>query len=327
MNSLTHPSPKSSLEGGSFKKKYAFMGSCSFSLAILEILHREGEIDFSVVLTTPPSPRGRGHKIQKTCVHLYAESQGWPVWTPSSLTSAEFQESFRQLDLDIAIVASYRFIVPQRILDMPRWGCINVHPSLLPRWRGASPVISTVLAGDTCTGVCLMLMDAGMDTGPLLDQVQIDIPPQETAISLSKKLAVLGGQRLLKILPSYMNGDIHPLPQSLTGITMSRKLTKEDAHLEWSHPAPLLDRIIRGFSPKAWGYIDNVRVSVASAQIGAPLPLHSLKPGHVIHYQGIWGLSCGNDQWIIPQYVTPEGGRSMRFSDFLRGRSLEYISL
>ncbi len=308
-------------------KKYGFMGSCDFSLTVLRTLHSQGGLSFDVILTAPPRPKGRGHKVQKTCVHEYADTQGWPVWTPSSLKSEDFHSRFKELNLDIAIVASYRFIIPQPILDIPRWGCVNVHPSLLPRWRGPSPVISSLLAGDKKTGVCLMVMDQGLDTGPLLDCTPLIINPEETGFSLSQKLAGLGGQRLLEIMPLYMDGIITPSPQSAEGVVHSHKFTKEDAYLDWNHSAAVLERMIRAFHPKAWAYIHEIRVAISGSKPGEKLPTDLLPPGQIIQFQENWGISCGQGEWLIIETMTPDGGKTMNFESFLRGRCLEVISL
>ncbi len=233
--------------GDAAMARVVFMGSCPFALCILQALIKE----FSVVgvFTAPPKPKGRGHIVHPTCVHDYADSVGIPVFTPSTFRHEDGVNDLKALKPDVAVVASYGLLLPQRVLDIPVLGCVNVHPSILPRWRGASPLVQPLLAGDGETGVAIMVMDAGMDTGPVLQQTRVLIPPRTTTAALTQMLAQQGAEVLCQVLPPYLSGHVHPIPQSTDGITYAPKITKEMGQLDWSNSAWTLLRKIDALQP------------------------------------------------------------------------------
>jgi len=228
--------------------RLAFMGTPTFALPTLRALRDAGH-EVVCVYTQPPSRAGRGHKLQPSPVQQEAESYGIEVRTPESLKDADTQQAFAELDLDAAVVVAYGLILPQPILDAPRHGCVNVHASLLPRWRGAAPIQRAILAGDGQTGVSIMQMDTGLDTGPVLARERTEITPDTDAGQLHDTLAELGGKLIASTLAQLAAGESAPEPQPETGATYARKLSKEDRELDWSRPAIELERLIRAFAP------------------------------------------------------------------------------
>lgn len=299
-----------------------FMGSCNFSLSILKILHEEGGYNFVGVFTAPPKPHGRGHKICKTCVHLYAEKQGWPVFTPTSLKSN--QQIFLDLSPDLIILASYGFLLPLSVLQIPTTGCINVHPSILPRWRGASPVQCTIMHGDEISGVSIMLMDEGMDTGPVLYQKVIQISKTINVDQLYKLLAVIGANALIDIIPRYTSGNLIPTPQSDQGVIIAHKLTKQDGALCYDQSAHELERKIRALNPwpGTWISIKGKKVKILGASVGnnecADQPIGTF----FTFGNKKFGIVCAENTVLYPEIVQPEGKAAMDIKSFLCGHSV-----
>lgn len=225
--------------------RLAFMGSPAFAVVALRALYDAGHT-ISAVYCQPPRPAGRGHAIQPCPVHRAAAALGLEVRTPARLrNAADTQADFVALDLDVVVVAAYGLILPQAFLDTPRHGCLNIHASLLPRWRGAAPIQAAILAGDVESGITIMQMDAGLDTGPMLLREAVPITPTTTATDLHDTLAALGGRLIVQALDSF------PLTmaQSETGATYAPKLTREDGRLDWTKGAAALDRQVRALNP------------------------------------------------------------------------------
>jgi methionyl-tRNA formyltransferase len=228
--------------------RIAFMGTPDFAVSALRALCETGH-DIAAVYCQPPKPAGRGQQVQKTPVHLAAEELGIPVYTPKTLRDAGEQEKFRALNLDVAVVAAYGLILPQAILDTPKKGCINIHASLLPRWRGAAPIQRCLLAGDNESGITIMQMEAGLDTGPMLLQTHIPITVFTTAQSLHDELAKLGAQMIVESLALLMDGGLRSTPQQEDGATYAAKLTRDDGRIDWTHPAAQIERQVRALTP------------------------------------------------------------------------------
>jgi methionyl-tRNA formyltransferase len=224
--------------------RLAFMGSPDFAVTALRALHGAGH-DIVAVYCQQPRPAGRGQTVQPCPVHRAADDLGLPVYTPPSLRrDAAEQARFRALALDAAVVAAYGLILPQAMLDAPRRGCLNIHASLLPRWRGAAPIQAAILAGDAESGVTIMQMDAGLDTGPMLLREAVPIGPRTTAAILHDQLADLGARLLLRALAE----DPPPVAQP-EGATYAAKLSRADGHIDWRAPAEHIDRRIRALNP------------------------------------------------------------------------------
>ncbi len=233
--------------------RVVFMGTPEFAVPSLEALIAAG-YDVVGVLTKPDQPAGRGQRLEESPVKRVAQKHGLSVYQPATLRSAEAQAALAALAPDVIVVAAYGLILPQAVLDLPRFGCVNVHGSLLPRHRGAAPVAAAILAGDAQTGVTIMLMDAGLDTGPILSSAAIPLAPDETTGSLTRKLADLGAGLLVETLPRWLAGEITPQPQPATGATFAPRISKEDGEIRWSEPAWLIERRVRAYQPWPGAY-------------------------------------------------------------------------
>ncbi|TNE61474.1 MAG: methionyl-tRNA formyltransferase [Alphaproteobacteria bacterium] len=235
--------------------RIAFMGTPEFSLPTLDALIAAGH-DVAAVYTQPPRPAGRGKKEQKSPVHLRAEQAGIPVFTPKGMKDADEQARFAALGLDCAVVVAFGQILPQAVLDAPRYGCVNVHASLLPRWRGAAPIHRAVMAGDAETGVCIMQMEAGLDTGPVLMRETTPIGAQDTTLDLHDRLAAMGGALIGPALEGLSDGSLKAEVQAEDGVTYAKKIDKAEAHIDWSLSAVEIDRLIRGLCPFPGAWTD-----------------------------------------------------------------------
>jgi len=266
--------------------RLVFMGSPDFSVPVLDALVSAGH-QIACVYCQPPRPAGRGKKDRPTPVHARALELGLPVRHPTSLRHAEVQQEFAALQADVAVVVAYGLILPQAVLDAPRHGCLNIHASLLPRWRGAAPIHRAIMAGDAETGICIMQMEAGLDTGPVLLRLATPIGENETTGALHDRLSVLGAKGILQALADL--GQLLPSPQPGVGVCYAEKIDKSEACVNWARPAVDLHRQIRGLSPfpGAWTLIDGARVKL----LGAELATGTGAPGTVLD-EGL-RIACG----------------------------------
>jgi methionyl-tRNA formyltransferase len=293
------------------------MGTPDFAVPILVELFTAGH-DVVAVYTQPPRPAGRGMRARKSAVHAFAEEAGIPVFTPRSLRKAEEQAHFRSLAADVAVVAAYGLILPKAILETPPLGCLNVHASLLPRWRGAAPIQRAIMAGDTETGIMIMRMDEGLDTGPVALAERIMIGPDATSGELHAHLAQLGAELLLKALQSLEEGTLEFQPQPQNGITYAAKILKEEARIDWTQPGPQIHNTIRALSPfpGAWfeallgGYPERIKV-VRSVLVPGKGEPGQLLDGHLT-------VACGTQAVRLTQVQRP-GKKPIGGADFLRG--------
>jgi len=232
--------------------RLAFMGTPNFAVPSLTALAAAGH-EIACVYSQPPRPAGRGHKERPTPVHRLAEERGWPVRTPAGLKAPEDQAAFAELGrdggLDVAVVAAYGLILPKAILEAPRFGCLNVHASLLPRWRGAAPIQRAILAGDTQSGITIMQMDEGLDSGAILLQRAVPIGPTTTAAGLHDELAALGAALIVKALDGVAAGTLAGRPQDEAKVCYADKLTRDEGRLDWQRPAVALARQVRALTP------------------------------------------------------------------------------
>ena len=255
--------------------RIAFMGTPEFSVPVLQALIEAGH-EVVRVYSQPPSRAGRGKSLRPSAVHRAAEAAGLMVETPESFRTPEVLEAFEALELDVAVVVAFGQILPQRALDAPRLGCLNVHASLLPRWRGAAPIHRALMAGDAETGVGVMQMEAGLDTGPVLVEARTAISDQDTTASLHDRLAKMGASLMVETLKKLDCGVVQSVPQSADGITYAKKIEKDEAKVDWTRPAREVDLHIRGLSPfpGAWCEINGERVKVLLSSVedgsGAP---------------------------------------------------------
>lgn len=244
--------------------RIVFMGTPDFSVPALR--HLAAEHDVACVYSQPPRPAGRGKKERPSPVHSAALDLGLPVRHPLNFKDPADRDAFAALKADVAVVVAYGLILPQALLDAPRYGCLNIHASLLPRWRGAAPIHRAIMAGDAETGVCIMQMEAGLDTGPVLIRDSLTIADTDTTGTLHDTLAEMGSDLILRALDQLPN--ITPQPQPDTGVTYAAKIDKAEARVDWSRPAAEISRQIRGLSPfpGAWTMIGEERVKLLNAE-------------------------------------------------------------
>jgi methionyl-tRNA formyltransferase len=303
--------------------KLAFLGTSEFAVPALRALVEAGH-DVVAVYTRAPKPAGRGQQERRTPVHELALSLGLAVRTPKALRSEEEAAAFKTLDLDAAVVVSYGHILPKAFLDAPVLGCINIHGSLLPRWRGAAPIHRAILAGDAETGVTIMRMDEGLDTGPMLLAESTPISAADTAETVHDRLAELGGRLIVSTLDALVGKSIEPVPQPEEGVTYAHKLGKEEGALDWRRPAAELERKVRAFHPWPGTWFDvateqgNERIKVLSAALalagGAAGTVSIARDGFPVVACGIGGLKLLKLQ---------RAGKSAQPADaFLRGFTL-----
>lgn len=294
-----------------------FMGTPDFAVPALHALHAAGH-EIAAVYTQPPRPAGRGKALRASSVHQAAETLGLPVRHPVSLRkNTDEWAAFEAFQADVAVVAAYGLILPQSMLDIPRLGCLNIHASLLPRWRGASPIQSAILAGDTESGVTIMQMEAGLDTGPMLLRGSVPINGQTTASSLHDALSALGGTLIVQALADQPPAT----PQPEDGVTYAQKLTREDGRINWQESAIAIDRRIRALTP--WPGTFTLLEDGMVLKIGAAVPLpqhkHSAKAGTVLDDK--LTVACGEGAVQLTRLQKP--GRGMMEAEaFLRGHPL-----
>ncbi|MEM6494857.1 MAG: methionyl-tRNA formyltransferase [Pseudomonadota bacterium] len=291
-----------------------FMGTPDFAVPALEALHKAGH-EIACVYTQPPRPAGRGKKLRPSPVQLAAEALGIAVRTPKGLRKPEPQEEFSALGADVAVVAAYGLILPQAVLDAPKYGCLNIHASILPRWRGAAPIHRAVMAGDAETGVTIMQMEAGLDTGPMRHIVRTPIGHKTTG-DLFAELAELGGDAMVDVLADL---DAYPpTPQDDALATHAAKVDKAEARIDWAQDAEAIERLVRGLAPfpGAWFEIGGDRVKLLLAEVvdgkGAP--------GEVLDTN--LTIACGSGA-LRPVTLQRAGKPAMNLADFLRGRPVE----
>ncbi|XVJ71696.1 MAG: methionyl-tRNA formyltransferase [Rhizobacter sp.] len=305
--------------------RVAFAGTPEFAKVALQALVEAGFV-VPLVLTRPDRPAGRGMKLQPSAVKAYALSQDLPVIQPRSLRrdgktpedAVAAQQALEQAQIDVMVVAAYGLILPQWVLSLPRLGCLNIHASLLPRWRGAAPIHRAIEAGDAQTGITLMQMDAGLDTGAILRMATVAIEPSDTTASLHDRLAALGADLTVAALPELGTASLLPLPQPSQGVTYAHKIEKAEAGLDWAQPAHAIERRIRAFDPfpgvamfcagevvKVW------RAEVVSGTGPAGEVLHS--------GQGELIVACGQNALRLLELQRP-GGKRLPAAQCLQGR-------
>ncbi|MEX0310648.1 MAG: methionyl-tRNA formyltransferase [Tateyamaria sp.] len=291
-----------------------FMGTPDFSVPALQALHDAGH-DIACVYTQPPRPAGRGKKDRPSPVQTRADALGVPVRHPTSLRNDAAQADFAALKADIAVVVAFGLILPQPILDAPTHGCLNIHASLLPRWRGAAPIHRAIMAGDTETGVCIMQMEAGLDTGPVLMRAVTAIHPTETTADLHNRLSDMGARLIVKTLDTLP--DLTAQPQPEQGVTYAHKIDKAEAAIDWSGDATDVDRQVRGLSPfpGAWFDHDGTRIKV----LGSELADGTGDPGTVLDDH--LTVACGTGAVRLTRLQ--RAGKGAQDADmFLRGTAL-----
>jgi methionyl-tRNA formyltransferase len=299
-----------------------FAGTPDFSVPALEgLLASPHEV--VAVYTQPDRPAGRGRRLTASPVKQTAEAAGVPVHQPASLRDDAAAQQLRELAPDLMVVVAYGLILPQRVLDIPRLGCVNIHASLLPRWRGAAPIQRAIEAGDATSGVAIMRMEAGLDTGPVFLARDTPIGPRETGGQLHDRLAAIGAEALLSALPGIADGSLSPQPQNDDCATYAHKIEKSEGLIDWNAPAVSIDRKIRAFSPwpVAYTYHGDEVLRVWESE---PLPGTAAgAPGSVVNASRDGIDVVTGDGLLRLVRLQPPGKRAMSAGDFLNARSLD----
>ncbi len=301
-----------------------FMGTADLSGTTLSALLADPQIRMAAVVTQPDKPKGRNLEAQPSLVKVLAQQANVPVLQPARARDPEFLAALRPYEPDLIVVAAYGQILPAAILDLPKYGCLNVHTSLLPKYRGAAPIQWAIANGDTETGVTIMKMDVGMDTGPILTQKSTPITPEDDGTTLHDRLARLGAELLMATIPGYVTGEILPHPQPLTGATHAAKIKKEDGQVAWDQPARVIWNRFRAFTPwpgaftswTAGAKVHRLKICAAHVVTGQGTPGEILRGGP----EGIV-VGCGADALCITE-LQREGGRRLAAREFLAGHPL-----
>lgn len=299
--------------------RIAFMGTPDFAVPALEaLIHRGHEV--VCVFTQPPRPKGRGQQMQPSPVHLAALAQGIPVHTPLSLKKdPQAVAAMASYEPDVAVVAAYGLILPKAVLETPKYGCLNIHASMLPRWRGASPIQHAILAGDDESGICIMQMGEGLDTGPVIDCKKVRIRPQTTAQSLHDELAALGAAMIADAADRLAaDGKLEAAPQDDSLSTYAPMLKKDDGRVNWAKPAGDIDRQIRALNP--WPGVWTVLPEGTRLKILAAEPVDEAftePPGTMVDRSG--HVSCGGDTGLRLLRVQPENAKAMDIVSAING--------
>lgn len=300
-----------------------FFGSPEFAVPCLDALDALSEI--TAVISQPDRPAGRGLTVQAPAVKVRALELGLPVWQPEKVRTADFAERLRELDAEVGVVVAYGRILPRQVLEAPRAGCVNVHASLLPRWRGAAPIQWSIVHGDQQTGVTLMQMDEGMDTGPILAQASTPIDANEDAAALSARLSQMGASLLRSQLPRYVAGELVPRPQNEREATKAPMLTKADGWIDWGRPAIAVHNLVRGMHP--WPGAQTM-LGTRGIKIHRTRPAslalvpRDQRPGTVVSL-GADGIevACGEGALLIEE-LQESGRKRVEAQSFIRGRGI-----
>lgn len=302
--------------------RFAFMGTAAFGGPALRAMCAAGYKPV-VLYTQPARPAGRGQKPRPTDMARLAEELDIPVETPESLITADARSTFAGYQLDMAIVAAYGLLLPQAILDIPRLGCINIHGSLLPRWRGAAPIQRAIMAGDKETGISLFQMDAGLDTGDVYEMTSCTIQPSWSAGELHDALAALAARMMPDFIARRLAAQTHATPQPVEGASYAHKIRKEEGQINWSNPALTIDRQVRGLTPWPGCFTtmpEGQRLGIVSGQPHERSEKSTALPGQIIEDPLI--VACGEGCFAV-QEVKPAGRRQMQSRDFLNGATLK----
>lgn len=294
--------------------KIVFMGTPDFAVPVLERLIAEHEV--IGVVTQPDRPAGRNRQVQFSPVKQAALAANIPVFQPEKIRRPDAIATLRQWTPDVYIVAAFGQILPQTVLDIPAHGSVNVHASLLPRWRGAAPIQAVIRAGDAETGITIMKMDAGLDTGPMLSQRSIPLAADETGASLHDKLAQLGGDLLIDTLPGYLSGAIQPTPQDNELATLAPRIDKEEGRIDWTQPAAHIERTVRAFTP--WPGTFSTWNGQTLKILAGNVISGRAEPGKVVAVSG--GLAIGTGEGLYaPERLQLQGRNAVTSADFVRG--------
>lgn len=301
------------------KPRLIFLGTPAFAVPSLQRLAETGAYDIVHVITQPDRPAGRGRKLRPSPVKEAAQALGLPVWTPETLKTPDAVAFLQSLQPDVAVVVAYGEILRPEVLAIPPKGFVNVHASLLPKYRGAAPIQAAILNGDRETGVSIMLLDEGMDTGPVLAQRVVPIAPDETAGSLSEKLAQVGADLLVETLPRWLAGEIEPAPQDHSQASITRLIRKHHGRIDWTQPAAVIERQVRAYTPwpSAFTTWNGRLLKVLRARV-VDAPVQGLAPGTVVLHEEGPAVVTGEGLLLLDE-VQLAGKRPTTGKAFLQG--------
>jgi methionyl-tRNA formyltransferase len=299
--------------------RVAFAGTPEFAAHALEAILAAG-YTVPIVLTQPDRPAGRGMKLTASAVKQLALARELPIDQPERLRTDEARARLKESHPDVLVVAAYGLILPPEALALPRLGCLNIHASLLPRWRGAAPIQRAIEAGDKQTGITIMQMDAGLDTGPMLLRREVDITPEDTTTSLHDKLAHLGAEAIIEALARLAVDDLPAQAQPATGVTLAKKISRAEAEINWRRPATELERQIRAFNPFPGAFTQMLETTIKLW--AAHTVSERGEPGSILRADssGIV-VACGEDALCVTELQRP-GSRRMAAAEFLHGFAL-----
>ncbi len=296
--------------------KIVFMGTPDFAVPSLTALMAAQ--DLAAVVTQPDRPAGRKQRLRQSPVKRLAQSAGITVLQPLRMRDPAALSALAAFQADLHVIVAYGQILPQAILDLPRYGTVNVHASLLPRWRGAAPIQAAIRAGDRQSGATIMLLDAGLDTGPILEKRGLELSPGETGQSLHDKLALLGAELLVETLPRYLSGELAPQPQDASLATYAPQIRKAEGEIDWSLPANLIDRQVRAFTPWPGSYTHwrAAALKIIAGRAGEG----EAKAGQVLERDGAIAIGAG-DGLYFPSILQLAGRKRLSAADFVNGHA------
>ncbi|HQU97878.1 MAG TPA: methionyl-tRNA formyltransferase [Nitrosomonas sp.] len=301
--------------------KIIFAGTPVFAATALDALVQQ-HYEIVMVLTQPDRPAGRGMKLTPSAVKQFAQQHGIPLLQPVSLKTPDIQIQLKQLNADVMVVAAYGLILPQAVLTIPQYGCLNIHASLLPRWRGAAPIQRAILAGDQETGITIMQMDAGLDTGDILLQRSLSVTLEDTTQALHDKLAHLGSSCIIDVLSLLQQKQLKPLKQVESSATYAAKIIKTDAAIDWQKSAQQIDYMVRAFNPNPGAYT-SLRGDILKIWQAKPSAEGKGKPGEIISIDSqSFTVACGTGSLQISTVQKP-GGTKLNAAVYLSGNSLQ----
>ena len=310
-----------------------YLGSGEIGIPVLDSLESCPDIELVGCATQPDRPKGRKRILTSTPIGQRYESLGHKPEKPNSVNSPNFVDLLRSLDLDVILVFSFGQILRNPILNLPTYGCLNIHASLLPSYRGASPINAAILAGDCITGISFMKMDEGLDTGPIYQQFEIKLSDDINAQKLEKKMSILAAKHVTNVVANIVKNGQIPHNQSSKNVSYAHRIKKDDGRIQWSNEAILIERKVRAFYPwpGAW-FILNVekysrKITVTSAVVDKDSAMRDIRPGTVVQasHEGL-GITCGKDILVIKKLI-PEGKREMTVTDYLRGNPVQTGSI
>lgn len=307
-------------------KRVIFMGTPDFAVPALQSLIDHPSIDVVAVFTQSPKPKNRGHQVQSTPIHLLADQYEIPVFTPLTLKTEEIQKVIRDLNPELIVVVAYGMLLPKEVLDIPVRGCLNIHASLLPRWRGAAPIQRSIQAGDLETGVCLMKMDVGLDTGGVYATSKMSISKEDTTTTVHDQLSILGGELLNKHVIDLLSGALALVEQQEEGVTYAHKLKKEEGEIHWDTPAFEILNKIRAFNVWPGSFFtlkgdETIKIHKAKSD-DKDIP-EGLSSGDFFEREtGTWFVMCGEGTSIELLRVQKVGGKVLEVKEFLKGTKI-----